>query len=397
MKKNKILMLLQKDFPPDIRLEKEIKTLETNGFEVTLFCPQFNKKDKKDFEYGKITRIPAIFNSLFKNKLLNYPIILNPRFIYYLIKEGRNFKPDFIHVHDLPMIPFGYILKKILGKKLIFDMHENYPAALIAYDKKGLFNKLFKNYKLAELLENYALKISDKVIAVIEENKERLLSKGMKDEDVVIISNSVDIETFSLEPPDEGIIHNYKNNFVILYTGGVTYNRGLDTPIRAMEQILKSISNALMIIVGEGDGRLYLKNLVKELKLEKYVEFIDWPGHYGLSSYFNIADVCMIPQPNIESNNTTIPHKLFEYMSQSKSVIVSDALPLKRIVEDNNCGISFESFNPDAFADAVVNISTSEIDYGKNGREAVLKKYNWNEHDGKKLVEFYRSLSINSE
>ena len=393
----KILMLLQKDFPPDIRLEKEIRTLETNGFEVVLFCPQFSKKSKEDFEYGKTIRIPVIFNSSIRNKALNYPVLFNPRFVYYLIKVGKKFKPDFIHVHDLPMVPFGVILKKILGKKIIFDMHENYPAALIAYDKKGLFNKLFKNYKLAELLENYALKISDKVIAVIEENKERLLSKGMKDEDVVIISNTVDFETFPLEPPNKSITEIYKDKFIILYTGGVSHNRGLDTPIKAMDKITKEIPNALMLIVGEGDGRVYLQKLVRRLQLEKVVKFFDWPGHYGLSSYFNVADVCMIPQPNIESNNTTIPHKLFEYMSQSKAVIVSDALPLKRIVEDNNCGISFESFNPDAFADAVVNISTSEIDYGKNGREAVLKKYNWNEHDGKKLVEFYRSLSINSE
>jgi len=393
----KILMLLQKDFPPDIRLEKEIRTLETNGFEVVLFCPQFSKKSKEDFEYGKTIRIPVIFNSSIRNKALNYPVLFNPRFVYYLIKVGKKFKPDFIHVHDLPMVPFGVILKKILGKKLIFDMHENYPAALIAYDKKGLFNKLFKNYKLAELLENYALKISDKVIAVIEENKERLLSKGMKDEDVVIISNTVDFETFPLEPPNKSNTEIYKDKFIILYTGGVSHNRGLDTPIKAMDKITKEIPNALMLIVGEGDGRVYLQKLVRRLQLEKVVKFFDWPGHYGLSSYFNVADVCMIPQPNIESNNTTIPHKLFEYMSQSKAVIVSDALPLKRIVEDNNCGISFESFNPDAFADAVVNISTSEIDYGKNGREAVLKKYNWNEHDGKKLVELYRSLSINSE
>ena len=68
---NKILMLLQSDFPPDIRLEKEIKSLSLAGFSVHVVCNQYEKDLYPEYEYCTIDRIKAPFNSVQLNKLLN--------------------------------------------------------------------------------------------------------------------------------------------------------------------------------------------------------------------------------------------------------------------------------------------------------------------------------------
>ena len=73
---NKILMLLQSEFPPDIRLEKEIKSLNKEGHEVLLFCNQYRKNKQDDFEYCSIVRLAPKTNSIKINKLINFPIIL---------------------------------------------------------------------------------------------------------------------------------------------------------------------------------------------------------------------------------------------------------------------------------------------------------------------------------
>jgi len=97
----------------------------------------------------------------------------------------------------------------------------------------------------------------------------------------------------------------------------------------------------------------------------------------------------MIPQPAIESNNTTIPHKLFEYMLLGKPLVVSDAKPLARIVTEANCGKVFCSFDENDFASKIIELKNSETDYGNNGKKFVEEKYNWELRDEKALLKFY--------
>ena len=68
----KILMLLQSTFPPDIRLEKEIKSLNMSGYHVTVLCNQYIKNAIIEFEGCDIIRIKAHFiNPSSPNPLVN--------------------------------------------------------------------------------------------------------------------------------------------------------------------------------------------------------------------------------------------------------------------------------------------------------------------------------------
>jgi glycosyltransferase involved in cell wall biosynthesis len=80
-------------------------------------------------------------------------------------------------------------------------------------------------------------------------------------------------------------------------------------------------------------------------------------------------------------------------MYMRKPVIVSSAKPLKRIVEETNCGLIFESGNPENFADIVLQLQDSDerLRLGENGYQAVINKYNW-QHDAKRLVSLYEQI-----
>lgn len=387
----KVLMLLQSEFPPDIRLEKEIRTLSKNGFYITLICNEYDSKKSKNFEGVNIIRVKALFKSSKLNYIINFPFILNPRFLYYVIYFGSKVKPDFLHVHDLPMMPFGILLKKIIKRPLIFDMHENYPASLIAFNKTGLLNYLFKNPHLARRLEYFAIKRSDFIITVVKENSERIKKLNYPADKIEVVSNTVDINTYTNSQVDNKILSKYENHKVILYTGGVSPDRGLEVSIKALKYIIAKHNDAKIVIVGNGPSVIHLKNLSKKENVEEYVEFVKWPGHEKLVSYVSAAKVCMITQPGIESNDTTVPHKLFEYMSIGKKIIVSDALPLKRIIQEVNCGTYFKSFDEKDFAKKIDDLFQNSTIDGSNGIKAVNEKYNW-AVDGKKLINIYKSF-----
>ena len=49
------------------------------------------------------------------------------------------------------------------------------------------------------------------------------------------------------------------------------------------------------------------------------------------------------PHEDFEHTQTTVPHKLFQYMMGRKTVLVSDCAPLKRIIGDNEAGYVFKA------------------------------------------------------
>ncbi len=393
--KKNILMISQAAFPPDIRLEKEIKSLAEAGYKVVVVCNQYNKESNPVFNFCEIVRVKALFKSQKLNRIINFPIFFNPRFLLVVFKSILRFKVRYLHAHDLPMVPIALIFGKLFQIPVIFDMHENYPAALRFFDKKGIINFVFKNPKLSAVLEKYSIKWSNKIIVVVDESKDRLLKSGVDEGKIKVVSNTVELKQ---QKSESGHTSEWPNEFsklyekkILLYTGRVSIERGLDTAILAMSKLQKNIPEILLLIVGDGDYVKTLSNLVQKNELENVVQLQHWPGQHNLSFFFNVASVCIIPQPRNDFINTTIPHKLFEYMLQEKPVLTSDAIPFERILNETNCGLCFKSDNPESFAEVTEKILSSNVPFGQNGLKAVHEKYNW-ANDAKVLIQLYNDL-----
>lgn len=387
----KILMISQAAFPPDIRLEKEIRSLFEAGYNVLVICNQYDKNLKPSFEFCEIRRLNAIFNSVKLNRIINFPIFFNPRYLLIVYSSIIRFKPNYIHAHDLPMVPLALIFGKLFRLPVIFDMHENYPEALKAFGKKGLINFLFKNYKAAKLLEKLCIKRSDAIITVVKENSERLISLGVNEEKVYLVSNTVDLKTFATEPIDEKILDKYRNKIVMLYAGYVTPERGLDVVVRGMKYLKEKLPDVKLLIIGNGISVSVLKKISDDLLLNDFIEFIKWPGHDKLASYFESAKIFISPQPKNDFWDTTIPHKLFEYMSKSKPVLAADSKAIKRVIDETTCGLTYQTGNAQDFAAKALELLVSDVPFGANGYKAVRDKYNWQE-DAKVLIELYSNL-----
>ena len=68
-------------------------------------------------------------------------------------------------------------------------------------------------------------------------------------------------------------------------------------------------------------------------------------------------------------------------MHLKKPVIVSNCRPLKRVVKETESGLFFQADNPEDLARNILflfNNKQMRSQMGKNAKNAVLKKYNWN-------------------
>ena len=81
-------------------------------------------------------------------------------------------------------------------------------------------------------------------------------------------------------------------------------------------------------------------------------------------------------------------------MAQSLPVIVSSAKPLKRIVEETDCGYIFEAENAKSLTNTIIYILNNKNELlikGTNGYHSIKNKYNW-EEDQKILFQIIQKI-----
>mgnify|MGYP005645041659 FL=1 len=195
---------------------------------------------------------------------------------------------------------------------------------------------------------------------------------------------------------DKNIEKIYKDYWVALYVGGLGPHRGLETTIKAIPTIKDKIANFKLLIVGaKNHEKKKIDKLTKKLKIGKKVEIINWVPFSEILSYIKISNVCLVPHDNFEHTQTTIPHKLFQYMIMGKPVLVSDCKPLKRVIDDCKAGLVFIANDWRDLAKKMIELKTNSsktIEMAKNGVVATQNKYSW-KHDKQILLKVYNSIN----
>jgi len=387
-KKNVLMILLEKKFPPDIRVEKEAKTLINTNYEIHLIARRNKNQIKKEILKG------IYVNRFFCPQPLIL-IICRYLILFQLVRLSRKYHIDVLHVHDLPSALATCLTGKIIHKPVILDLHEDYTA-MINYKlkrQKGIKKIILTIFsKLLEIEERIVLALSTKIIVVVEEEIGRLTKMGVPLEKIEVISNTADFDKLNAVNISY-LSTEFKNKFVISYIGGFSLHRGLDTLIKAMPLILKKIHNAHLLLVGEGAIRNKLELLCRFLKIDKYVSFTGWVSFNKAMNYIKISDICTIPYNKTRQTNKSFPHKMSQYMYYKKPILVSDVTSLKRIIKEENCGIVFKAGDTNDLADKIIKIKNFKIleKLGSNGRMAAEKKYNWS-LTSKKLIKLYNNI-----
>lgn len=386
-----VLMVLEHEYPEDERVTKEIKTLQTNGHNVSLAC--ITEKGSTRYEVYKGIEIYRNSISKFRAKTsvgaLKFPFYFNfwDAFIKSILTK-KNI--DVIHIHDLPLAKVGHNLSRKYNMKFVLDLHENWPVLLdLSPHTKSFLGRILSSQKQWLKYEKKYASAADGLIVVAEEMKQRLLSKGVINEKIAVVPNTSNIDIFeknkNLKPDSKYI--------TLYYAGGITLHRGLDIVIKGLAK-MNLPDNFRFWIIGKGRNEPFLKKLTKELNLEGKVFFLGWEPHEMVLELLFKSDIAVIPHLRNEHTDNTSPNKIFHYMLAKKPVLSSNCQYLDKIINETKAGLVYSDRNSNEFADRLAQlIEDKELRtrLGKNGFMGVKEKYNW-ENTSKALIELYNKI-----
>lgn len=382
-------MLLERNFPPDIRVEHEIKSLIKAGHLVDIACyDQKGAPTVEKWNSATIYRKP-ISNFVHKTSVgcLKFPFYFNfwRSFVFKLFLQN---KYDTIHIHDLPLAQIGLDCKNKFGAKFVLDLHENWPALLeISTHVKSLLGRILSSNLQWKNYEIEMVKAADEVIVVVEENKVRLLEKSNQKTNISVVSNTPSIADIELFQKKES--NTSHDELILFYGGGVNEHRGLQNIILAISKIPELKLN--FWIVGDGSYLTNLKELTSELKIDGKVTFWGWKSLIDMTDLMLKSNVLLIPHKKTNHTETTIPHKLFQYMITQKPILATNCSPIKRIIEETNSGFVYEHDEIESLVNSLKNIYSrweNGDSLSMSGKPFVLDKYNW-AVDEKELLNIY--------
>jgi glycosyltransferase involved in cell wall biosynthesis len=384
----RILHVWYADYPWDVRVEKVIAALTDSGMTVDLAARNLRnlapreKVDGAEVHRMKWIRSPARI-ARWLNAAASFPAFVNPRWIAHIYRVCRRTRPDLILVRDLPLGPTAIWVGQWLKVPVVLDMAENYPGFLRTLRDTGTLGPLdvlVRNPWLAARVESYVVRRAQAIVCVIEESAQRLMDAGVPQAKLSVVRNTPRIDGGLAPAPRK----THSDLLTIVYLGLIERHRGVQDLVRAVFESRRRGLRLRLIVIGDGKGFAELQALATELGvLGQGVELLGRMENRRALEIVAQADIGAIPHMPCEAWDTTIPNKLFDYMSLGLPVITSNVRPVERIVLEEACGLAYEWGNID---DLCLKIATLQSPAQRQvmseaGRRAVLSRYNWS-HDG---------------
>ena len=391
----KIGMILDAPYPIDPRVTNEAKALISSGNEVFLFCLSFNKTFKSNEIINGINVVRFFCSKItYKLSALAYTF---PFYKWIMSKKIKKFiktyNVDVLHVHDLQIASSVFYANTKFNLKITLDLHENRPEIMKFYKHvNGFFGKMFIYPSLWKKAEERYCKKSSSIVVVTDLAKKELVERvNINEKKVVVFSNSVS-KSFYTDPFfDDVIIKKYSDSFVLLYLGNTSKRRGLETVLKSIPEIIKSISNFKLVVVGKSSYDKELVQLAKVYNISKYIDFEGWKSEDVFPSYIKAANLAISPLHSNLHHDNTYANKLFQYMSLGCPLICSDVKAQKLLLETYNVGLLFKAENPIDLVNKIDKLYMDEALRKKMSKNCIDAIHNHLNNDiiSKSLVEHY--------
>jgi glycosyltransferase involved in cell wall biosynthesis len=372
--------LVQKGLSVQVIAEKSSKGLpiyEVDGYSVirvpvfsSLYSRRYSNRTSQVFSQNRRNLISSVLGIIKKNKARKN-IVSELNSICFNVQTvilGILFRPDVIIANDLETLTAGFVLKKIMRCKLIYDSHEIWLEGN-TFHSASIFKQKYWKY-----LESILISKVDHV-SVTTNYRAHYLKCKYNLSSIQVIRNCPSFRQIDKRKIFHDEYHLPKNVKVVLYQGLIDRQRGVFT----MVDVVSEISDVVLILLGRGQDKNSLQEYIEEMRMSNKVFIKDEVPHSILLDYTAAADVGLQLLKNTGINHySTISNKIFEYFLAEIAILGSDFPEIKKIIQENKIGLVVDPSDTNNIKKQLtLLLQDSKLNEIRDNYKRISNKYSW--------------------
>lgn len=371
-RKPKIIISVINDLVTDQRVHKVAQTLHNEGYNVFLIGRLLRTNlalNVRDYQTKRMV--------LFFTKGPFFYAEFNIRLFFFLLFH----KFDILLSNDLDTLLGNYLASKLKRKALVYDSHEIFtevPELINRPLQRNIWRIIERNI-IPKLKHSYTVNqsVSDYYFEKYE-IRMKVVRNVPKKSDLTYEFNE----------------SNFQDRVkIIVYQGALNVGRGLELMIETMQ----FLENMQLMIIGDGDIKHRLIELINKLSLNEKVKMLGKIPFSELKTFTKQADLGISLEENLGLNYyLALPNKIFDYIHAGVPVLVSDLPEIAAIIKKYKIGVVTNTRIPIELATLIQSFFKDIINYKKCKQKTILaqKELCW-ENEEKTIINIF-SATLNS-
>ena len=261
---------------------------------------------------------------------------------------------DVVHAHGYKADIYSYLALRGRGVPLVSTCHTWYDNDLMV----TLYGRL----------DRMVLRGFERVVAVSDEVRQRLLKAGVRADRIRTVRNGIDLRPFDRAAPS---LRGDDPRLVAGLVGRLSWEKGVEIFLAAAARVLAEFPGVRFVVVGEGPDREKLELLLDELKIRGSAELLgrrdDMPAVYASLDLMVSS-----------SRQEGLPMAILEGMASSLPLVASAVGEVPGVVEDGATGLLVPAEDAERLAEAILDLlrdGEKRRRFGAAGRRRIEQEY----------------------
>lgn len=292
--------------------------------------------------------------------------------------------PRVIHIHDPDLLIIGWLLKR-RGIKIVYDVHEEFPKAILS--RTWLGPPIFRRgvARGVDKIEQSAARWLDGVVLADKQLAPRFPSNKS-----VVIRNYLDMSEWPTTTASQG---EDSQTLRCIYVGDISEARGLTRMCDAIHEAHGLGIKVTLELVGQVNECQH--NTISKHPAARHIINYGWGTRSQVAEKLATSDIAFCILEPTPAYQEALPVKVLEYIVSGLRIIATD-LPRLRTETLLKDAIQFVPWDAPigALGAAIAQLSTSNLAQRKRLQNIVIDNYNW-AGEANQLIDFYDRLLTN--
>jgi colanic acid biosynthesis glycosyl transferase WcaI len=353
------ILLLNQYYPPDTsataKMAAQVAEKLAEHYQVTVVAGRPSYEPEEFYPFAFLRRdirnnvtVERVASTTYPRHQMRRRVSNYLTYLALAIPRSLAIHPDIVLAMTDPPVAgiAGAFIARMAGRPFVYNIRDLYPDMALGGDIVRP-NRWVDRW---EKMHRRALHQAARVIVLGDDMRDRIVSKGVLPDRVVVVRDGTSFPS-SLPERNDPLVQKIRCgfSFVALHAGNLGFYGGWDSLLKAAD-ILRN-ENTGLVFVGDGANREALETSAKSSPNVRFFPFFPFEQvpHVMMAGDVHIVTV----RRGLEG--VVVPSKLYSILAAGRPVLAvaaaeSDAA---RIVRECGCGMSADPDDPAAIAAAI--------------------------------------------